>query len=320
MLAIILFSGSLPAQELEESLLSGLASKGAEKAREFSRQAPELINDFIGTEKREFETEKECLSELQLFSNAGVLVSNTMPFSNIWIYETSDGPITRARILFNGEKVHTEVFCDGSDLIAKTLDWHAKVPEHPAYNNGTLNAALGALLILNERRDQGSLSESMKDQAPEKESPPSLQAPDGLESFVNDALSNALTGAFESTPSNELDKAPEEETGVPLTSSEKDALRVSIQRCWNIGSLSSEALRTTVVVNFDIDEQGRPDIGSISLIDTSGYSSTATKHAFEAARRAIIRCGNAGFELPPEKANALQNVRVTFDPEGMVIH
>ena len=39
----------------------------------------------------------------------------------------------------------------------------------------------------------------------------------------------------------------------------------------------------------------------------------------EAARRAIIRCGARGFELPPEKYEQWRDIEMTFDPERMRI-
>ena len=39
--------------------------------------------------------------------------------------------------------------------------------------------------------------------------------------------------------------------GPPMTQGEREALRVAVQQCWNVGSLSSEALRTTVVVSVN---------------------------------------------------------------------
>ncbi|MEM6478789.1 MAG: energy transducer TonB, partial [Pseudomonadota bacterium] len=39
--------------------------------------------------------------------------------------------------------------------------------------------------------------------------------------------------------------------------------------------------------------------------------------AFEAARRAIIRCGAKGFDLPSEKYDQWKEIEMTFNPEQM---
>ena len=130
------------------------------------------------------------------------------------------------------------------------------------------------------------------------------------QSAVNDALAAALGQAQQSS------QAP---SGPPLTGGEKDALRVAVQRCWNVGSLSSEALRTTVVLGVQMAETGKPEIGSIRMLSASGGGDAAAKQAFEAARRAIIRCGNDGFDLPVEKYDHWRDIEMTFNPENMRI-
>jgi hypothetical protein len=129
-------------------------------------------------------------------------------------------------------------------------------------------------------------------------------------SAVNDALAEALGQATE-TPS-----AP---SGPPLTSGEKDALRVAVQKCWNVGSLSSVALETTVVVAVSLSQDGKPVVSSIRQIGSDGGTSASVKQAFETARRAIIRCGNSGFQLPGEKYEQWKDIEMTFNPERMRI-
>ncbi len=131
-----------------------------------------------------------------------------------------------------------------------------------------------------------------------------------------DAVAGAVADALE-TPAPA--PAPSVPTGPPLTSGEKDALRIAVQRCWNVGSLSTDALATTVVVAVTMAQDGRPETGSIRMLDHSGGSTEAARQAFEAARRAIIRCGANGFDLPAEKYGQWQNIEITFNPENMRI-
>ncbi|MEM8842408.1 MAG: energy transducer TonB [Pseudomonadota bacterium] len=106
-------------------------------------------------------------------------------------------------------------------------------------------------------------------------------------------------------------------SGPPLTGGEKEGLRVAISRCWNVGSLSTDALGTTVVVAVEMQQSGQPITGSIRLVSSSGGSATGERQAFEAARRAIIRCGTQGFGLPVEKYDQWREIEMTFNPEGM---
>ena len=60
-----------------------------------------------------------------------------------------------------------------------------------------------------------------------------------------------------------------------------------------------------------------PEQGSIYMVDNNGGSEGAVSQAFEAARRAIIRCASDGYGLPPESYEAWRDVEITFNPEGM---
>ncbi|WP_370303441.1 energy transducer TonB [Pseudooceanicola sp.] len=127
---------------------------------------------------------------------------------------------------------------------------------------------------------------------------------------VNDALAQALGGGEE---------VAAEPAGPPLSAGEKESLRVAVSRCWNVGSLSSAALNTTVVVSVAMQQDGRPDTGSIRMLSSSGGDSSSARQAFEAARRAIIRCGGSGFDLPTEKYAHWRDIEMTFNPERMRI-
>ena len=144
---------------------------------------------------------------------------------------------------------------------------------------------------------------------PEPTTPePSTPTPTDTDDAVNDALRQALGG--------DTDDAP---AGPPLSAGEKDALRVAVSSCWNVGSLSSEALQTTVVVAVDMGQDGKPVTASIRMVSSSGGSTSAAKQAFEAARRAIIRCTRDGYDLPVEKYGQWKEIEMTFNPERMRI-
>lgn len=137
-----------------------------------------------------------------------------------------------------------------------------------------------------------------------------------------DAVTAALAAAMAETPAEEPSLTADTAgaaapTGPPMTSGEKDALRVAVQRCWNVGALSSEALRVTVTVAVSLSQAGQPDGASIRMLEYEGGSDAAARQAYEAARRAVIRCGADGFDLPAEKFAQWQNLELVFNPEGM---
>ena len=127
-------------------------------------------------------------------------------------------------------------------------------------------------------------------------------------SSVNDALAEALGGGETGSV------AP---SGPPLTRGEKDALRVAVKQCWNVGSLSTDALKVTVVVGVTMGEDGKPV--SVKQLSATGGSGAAVSKAYEAARRAVLRCGAKGFKLPREKYDHWREIEMTFNPEKMRI-
>lgn len=106
--------------------------------------------------------------------------------------------------------------------------------------------------------------------------------------------------------------------GPPLSQGEKDGLRLRIEACWNIGSLSREAQRTSVSVQFSMTPDGMPEPDSVRLVESQGGSDAAAAQAFEAARRAILRCAmqGQGYDLPAEKYARWRDTIVDFRPQG----
>lgn len=139
-------------------------------------------------------------------------------------------------------------------------------------------------------------------------SQPSAQRDQAVDAAVAAALSNLES----SSPGAQTGP-----TGPPMTGGEKEALRVAVSQCWNVGSLSSAALETTVTVSVDMTPDAKPVSNSIRLIGFSGGDDAAAKQAFDAARRAIIRCGGQGYDLPPEKYDHWREIEMTFNPEKM---
>lgn len=127
-------------------------------------------------------------------------------------------------------------------------------------------------------------------------------------------LASAIASAVE-----EAQDAPAGPSGPPLTASETDVLRRAVQSCWNVGSLSSAALRTTVTISFEMSQDGTPISSSIRLKGSDGGDTAAANQSFEAGRRAILRCGRTGFDLPVEKYDHWRSIEMTFNPNEMRI-
>lgn len=137
---------------------------------------------------------------------------------------------------------------------------------------------------------------------------------------INDLqIATAIAEALQDIPIDQPQSQPLSTSALQLTSGEKEALTLAVSNCWNVGSLSTEALQTSVVVAVTMSEDALPVISEIRLLSYSGGPESAARQSFEAARRAIIRCGTRGFNLPIEKFEHWRNIEMTFNPEYMSI-
>ncbi|ETX30216.1 hypothetical protein, partial [Roseivivax isoporae] len=148
--------------------------------------------------------------------------------------------------------------------------------------------------------------------APEAAETPQEAPADPVADAVADAVAEALASGGTTSPDPDLPVGP------PMTAGEKDALRVAVQRCWVV-DVGSQAANVTVTVGMDMTQDGRVVANSIRLVSADGGSGGASETAFQAARRAILRCQGDGFPLPAEKYAQWQEIEMTFDPSGMRI-
>lgn len=124
---------------------------------------------------------------------------------------------------------------------------------------------------------------------------------------VQAALEAAMSAATATVPS-----------GPPMSSGEKDALRLAVQACWNVDPGARWA-QTTVTVAMNMTRDGKVVESSLRMIASEGGDRSTVEPAFGAARRAILLCQNDGYPLPPEKYGQWQEIEMTFNPERMRI-
>jgi outer membrane biosynthesis protein TonB len=98
--------------------------------------------------------------------------------------------------------------------------------------------------------------------------------------------------------------------GSKLSTSEMDALRQQIQKCWNppFGVADAQGLKVTIKMRLTPtgEIEGRPEVVSGGGADGVGRA------AADSARRAVIVC--SPYQLPADKFDAWQDVVVNFDP------
>jgi len=91
---------------------------------------------------------------------------------------------------------------------------------------------------------------------------------------------------------------------------------VAVQQCWVV-DVGSQAANVTVVVGMSMERDGTVRPGSLKLISSSGGDGGAVQVAFQAARRAILRCQRGGYDLPTDKYDRWRDIEMTFNPEKM---
>lgn len=144
------------------------------------------------------------------------------------------------------------------------------------------------------------------------EAAPTPPAPAQETTAVDDA---AVQAALEAAMSSATNTVP---TGPPMSSAEKDGLRIAVQACWNVDPGARWA-QTTVTVAMDMTQDGKVVANSLRMIASEGGDSSTADAAFGAARRAILLCQKDGYPLPPEKYGQWQEIEMTFNPERMRI-
>jgi hypothetical protein len=144
------------------------------------------------------------------------------------------------------------------------------------------------------------------------ETPAKPQTPATSSTATEDAVAAAVAAAAATASAPAASSA---QAGPPMTGGEKDAFRLAVNACWNVDP-GAEWARVTVTVGFSLGQDGRV-VGDVRMISATGGNDAQTSTAFQAARRAILRCQSSGYKLPPEKYDQWQNVEITFDPSGM---
>ena len=293
------------AQNVYVDMATGIAQQGLAQADELVALAPNQLRKSldIAIEGHDFESEEFCLGNIQAVVNMASVISNMMPFSEVWTLEDERGPVGKLRVMLNGQRVHTEVFCDGMTLKALELPWGVGDAVPQKFTKTSLSALLGVGLNF---KLQGLLDDELKP------SPEMLSSTGAATNMSDGRIKAALADAVAAA------SAPSVVAGPPMTSSEKEEFFAVIYPCWNVEP-GARLEQTTVTVAMDMTQNGKVVPGSLRMIASEGGDASTTNAAFGAARRAILRCQKDGYQLPPEKYGQWQEVEMTFDPVRMRI-
>ena len=121
-----------------------------------------------------------------------------------------------------------------------------------------------------------------------------------------------LTGLFPIIAGYLLSSPPQNDETM-LSAAEADRFALQIQQCWSVPTGDA----TAVTVSLELHEDGTVLAETIALVSPTVPQGEATEQSFQAARRAILRCQGAGYDLPVDKYAHWREIELTFDPESM---
>lgn len=283
-ITIILSSwgGTTMPQSIYADIASEMAKEGINQAEAKLNQLPEMLKKGldIATSEREFESNEFCLGNVQALINMGVVTANIMPFTNVWTYEDFRGPVGKLRVMLNGQKIHTEVYCDGRTLKSKILPWGDgdKVPQE--VNMSSFSALLGVGLNFQ------------------------LQ---GIFDQLNKEDVKSTIGEVKKSNTKQLTN-----TTIEPTENIKQIFQ-KIKYCYNI-PLDVGNDVPEVIIGFTLDIDGNLTEEPINLSIETGDEMVK---AFEAARRALFRC--QPYELPTESFETWREIQLIINPSNMML-
>ncbi|MBM3506070.1 MAG: hypothetical protein FJX65_19755 [Alphaproteobacteria bacterium] len=106
------------------------------------------------------------------------------------------------------------------------------------------------------------------------------------------------------------------ETGETMTISEMDAIRLQIERCWNVpaGARDAQNMRVRIRINLNADGSlNRPP----EILDEGRMSDPFFRTMAESARRAVNICSPLK-NLPPGKYERWREITLTFDARELL--
>jgi hypothetical protein len=102
----------------------------------------------------------------------------------------------------------------------------------------------------------------------------------------------------------------------PVTSSEIDAVRRQIERCWNLPGGGKDPGNLVVTIRVEMNVDGTPR--SAVVMDAGQMQGNTYYQAVaDSARRAVLNPRCHPFKLPPEKYDHWRAMTLIFNPKEM---
>ena len=135
----------------------------------------------------------------------------------------------------------------------------------------------------------------------------------------HDLIKDAIAKSMAEDKVNEVivkDNQIKKAVGPPLTGGETNTLMFAIQQCWNVPVGLENDSSNIITMGIKLTQDGRLEGEPKRLAPNTG-SGAGILQAYEAARRALIRC--QPYDLPAEKYETWRDIEIVFNPEQMVL-
>lgn len=108
------------------------------------------------------------------------------------------------------------------------------------------------------------------------------------------------------------------DANLPMSMSEKDAIRSQIAKFWNVPAGAKDAHELVIVLEIELAEDGTVLKVELANASKARYSrDTFFRAAADSAIRAVKQCAQIK-NLPPEKYQTWRDMELTFDPKEML--
>ena len=100
----------------------------------------------------------------------------------------------------------------------------------------------------------------------------------------------------------------------PLTKEEEQNLVLNIRQCWNVPVGLENDSSNVIIMGIKLSIDGNLEEDPVNLSPNSGVGMI---QAYEAARRAVLRC--QPYKLPADKYETWREMEIELDPSEMVL-
>ncbi|GLQ33780.1 cell envelope integrity/translocation protein TolA [Amylibacter marinus] len=179
--------------------------------------------------------------------------------------------------------------------------------------------SISALAPARSSRPEGR-PKNLRPIEPTKPEPEPVPAPEpdpvDLAKEIEDQIAKDIAAAIAQADAEAPSSTPAAVEGPPLSGSEKSGLVFSIQQCWNVPVGLKNDGDNVVTMKINLNREGRLE-GEPTRVSPQSGSAAGILQAYEAARRALIRC--QPYNLPDEKYETWREIEIVFNPRNMVL-